>query len=87
MFHIEGFMIAMALLFMIFLQDNMLHHKQEERKLKRIEGDIVKKQRLLRRVMHDYDKGELKGRFSLRKISVGSDRIGTKLNPCTGFRY
>ena len=38
----------------------MLHHKQEERKLKRIEGDIVKKQRLLRRVMHDYDNGEVK---------------------------
>jgi hypothetical protein len=37
----------------------MLHHKQEERKLKRIEGDIVKKQRLLRRVMQDYDNGEL----------------------------
>lgn len=35
----------------------MLQHKQEERKLKRIEGDIVKKQRLLRRVMHDYDNG------------------------------
>ena len=44
-------------IFHILSQDNMLQHKQEERKLKRIEGDIVKKQRLLRRVMHDYDSG------------------------------
>ena len=41
----------------------MLHHKQEERKLKRIEGDIVKKQRLLRRVMHGYDNGQRKSQF------------------------
>ena len=40
--------------------ENKLQNKQEERRLKRIEGDIVKKQRLLRRVMHDYENGKLK---------------------------
>ena len=49
--------VAEWYIFHILSQDNMLQHKQEERKLKRIEGDIVKKQRLLRRVMHDYDNG------------------------------
>ena len=29
----------------------------------------------------------IKGRFPLRTISMGSDRIGTKLNPRMGFRY
>ncbi|XP_046860570.1 leucine-rich repeat and IQ domain-containing protein 1-like isoform X4 [Xenia sp. Carnegie-2017] len=38
---------------MKIIQDNMLQHKQQERKLKRIEGDIVKKQRFLRQVMLD----------------------------------
>ncbi len=30
---------------------------------------------------------ESKGRFPLRKISIGSDRIGTKLKPRMGFGY
>ncbi len=33
------------------------------------------------------DKLHAKGRFPLRKISMGSDRIGTKFNPRMGFRY
>ena len=35
----------------------MWQHKQEERELKRIEGDIVKKQRQLRKTMQDYESG------------------------------
>ena len=33
----------------------MLQHKQEERELKRSEGDIIKKQHQLRRLMHNYE--------------------------------
>ena len=33
----------------------MLQHKQEERELKRYEGDIVKKQHHLRRTMAEYE--------------------------------
>ena len=33
----------------------MLQHKQEERELKRAEGDVIKKQHQLRRVMRDYE--------------------------------
>lgn len=33
----------------------MLQHKQGERELKRSEGDIIKKQQHLRRVMLDYE--------------------------------
>lgn len=37
----------------------MLQHKQQERKLKRIEGDIVKKQRFLRQVMLNNNDGKV----------------------------
>ena len=39
----------------------MLQHKQEERELKRYEGDIIKKQHQLRRTMGEYEnsKGDL----------------------------
>lgn len=33
----------------------MLQHKQEERELKRYEGDIIKKQHHLRRTMVEYE--------------------------------
>ena len=33
----------------------MLQHKQEERELKRYEGDIIKKQHHLRRTMAEYE--------------------------------
>ena len=44
----------------IALQDHMLQHKQEERELKRFEGDIIKKQNQLRRSMMDYENSELR---------------------------
>eukprot|EP00112_Aurelia_sp_Birch-Aquarium-sp1_P024018 Seg74.4 transcript_id=Seg74.4/GoldUCD/mRNA.D3Y31 product="hypothetical protein" protein_id=Seg74.4/GoldUCD/D3Y31 len=37
------------------IEDHMWQHKQEERELKRIEGDIIKKQRQLRKTMQDYE--------------------------------
>ena len=40
------------------LQDHMWQHKQEERELKRVEGDIIKNQRIVRMTLRDYDNGE-----------------------------
>ena len=36
----------------------MWQHKQEERELKRVEGDIVKNQRAVRRTLRDYENCE-----------------------------
>ena len=41
------------------LQDHMWQHKQEERELKRSEGDIIKSQRSLRKMLRDYENGKL----------------------------
>ena len=38
----------------------MLQHKQEERELKRYEGDIIKKQHQLRRTMVEYENSKEK---------------------------
>ncbi len=35
----------------------MWQHKQEERELKRAEGDIIKKQRHLNKTMQEYETG------------------------------
>ena len=35
----------------------MWQHKQEERELKRFEGDIIKNQRAVRKEMRDYENG------------------------------
>ena len=37
----------------------MWQHKQEERELKRVEGDIMKNQRSVRHVLRDYENGML----------------------------
>ena len=67
----------------------MLQHKQEERKLKRIEGDIVKKQRLLRRVMNNYDNGQF---FSSQQLAFCSlvrhckfNSVNSKLDTCKEY--
>ena len=39
-------------------QDHMWQHKQEERELKRIEGDVIKNQQAVRRTLRDYEAGE-----------------------------
>ncbi len=41
----------------------------------------------LQNVLNDGSYFGGKGRFPLRKISMGSDRIGTELKPRMGFRY
>ena len=35
----------------------MWQHKQEERELKRVEGDIIKNQRAVRHTLRDYENG------------------------------
>ncbi|XP_071952628.1 uncharacterized protein [Antedon mediterranea] len=37
------------------IEDHMWQHKQEERELKRFEGDVIKNQQHLRRTMRDYE--------------------------------
>jgi len=44
----------------------MLQHKQEERELKRYEGDIIKKQHQLRRTMAEYENS--KGKATVQYI-------------------
>ena len=39
-------------------QDHMWQHKQEERELKRVEGDIIKNQRAVRHTLRDFGTGE-----------------------------
>ena len=46
-------------MFLLWLQDHMWQHKQEERELKRVEGDIIKNQRTVRRSLRDYENGNL----------------------------
>ena len=38
-------------------QDHMWQHKQEERELKRVEGDIIKNQRAVRHTLRDFGNG------------------------------
>ncbi|XP_033125100.1 trichohyalin-like [Anneissia japonica] len=51
------------------IEDHMLQHKQEERELKRSEGDVIKNQQQLRRTMRDYENAILrKKQAEARKI-------------------
>lgn len=36
-------------------QDHMWQHKQEEREIKRVEGDVIKRKRALQRTMKEYE--------------------------------
>lgn len=36
----------------------MWQHKQEERELKRVEGDIIKNQRAVRRTIREFESGQ-----------------------------
>ncbi|XP_039274101.2 uncharacterized protein LOC120348058 [Styela clava] len=40
---------------MKIIEDHMWQHKQEEREIKRVEGDVIKKKRLLQRNMREYE--------------------------------
>ena len=48
---------VMAHILMFMLQDHMWQHKQEERELKRTEGDIIKNQRSVRQTLRDFENG------------------------------
>ncbi|XP_031559018.1 splicing regulatory glutamine/lysine-rich protein 1-like [Actinia tenebrosa] len=58
------------------VEDVMLQHKQEERELKRSEGDIIKKQQHLRRIMLDYENNIYKKkRGEEKKLSDNNTEI------------
>ncbi|KAK2156985.1 hypothetical protein LSH36_201g04045 [Paralvinella palmiformis] len=40
------------------IEDHMWQYKQQERELKRLEGDIIKNQREVRRSLRDYENGK-----------------------------
>lgn len=42
---------------LILTQDYMFHCKQQERELKRVEGDVLKEERNLKKAMKEYEKG------------------------------
>ena len=48
----------------------MLQHKQEERALKRYEGDIIKKQHQLRRTVEDLKNSKFKTAISSHTIVI-----------------
>ncbi|KAL5018192.1 hypothetical protein ScPMuIL_003914 [Solemya velum] len=61
------------------IEDHMWQHKQEERELKRIEGDIMKNQRAVRNTLRDFENTINKKRMlEERKLSVGMEKY-TKL--------
>ena len=61
----------------------MLQHKQEERELKRQEGDIIKKQHQLRRVMGDVNNSECKKKnFSLSKNQIKKQMYNVQNSFC-----
>ncbi|CAL1541051.1 unnamed protein product [Lymnaea stagnalis] len=49
------------------IEDHMWQHKQEERELKRVEGDIIKNQRAVRHTLRDYENAVNKKRLSEEK--------------------
>ncbi|KAH9495436.1 hypothetical protein Btru_015105 [Bulinus truncatus] len=49
------------------IEDHMWQHKQEERELKRIEGDIIKNQRSVRHTLRDYENAVNKKKLSEEK--------------------
>ncbi len=72
----------------------MLQHKQEERELKRYEGDIIKKQHHLRRTMVEYENSKGTLTFSVFKCSrthnmTALENISTRVdckNQCFDWR-
>ena len=66
---IDCFMYISVIVNLCTLQDYMWQHKQEERELKRIEGDVIKNQRAVRRTLRDYENG------SFLKIFLFSDYL------------
>ncbi|XP_013420487.1 myosin-11 [Lingula anatina] len=57
------------------VEDHMWQHKQEERELKRVEGDIIKNQRSVRRSLKDFEQAIAKKRFlEDRKFNQGMEK-------------
>jgi len=63
------------------IEDHMWQHKQEERELKRIEGDIIKNQRTVKRTLRDYENAINRKKMSeSRKILLGMDKSTQQQN-------
>ncbi|XP_064621413.1 trichohyalin-like isoform X1 [Lineus longissimus] len=57
------------------IEDHMWQHKQEERELKRAEGDIVKNQRAVRQTVRGFEQSINKKRFAEeKKLGVGLEK-------------
>ncbi|XP_071130925.1 uncharacterized protein LOC143044628 isoform X2 [Mytilus galloprovincialis] len=57
------------------IEDHMWQHKQEERELKRIEGDIIKNQRAVRHTMRDFENAINKKRLEEeKKLNQGLEK-------------
>ena len=57
------------------IEDHMWQHKQEERELKRIEGDIIKNQRAVRHTLRDFENAINKKRLEEeKKLNQGMEK-------------
>merc|ERR1711976_640329 len=57
------------------IEDHMWQHKQEERELKRVEGDIIKNQRTVRRSLRDYENAITRKRLAEdKKLDQGLEK-------------
>lgn len=57
------------------IEDHMWQHKQEERELKRTEGDIIKNQRAVRHTLRDFENAINKKRMAEeKKLSQGLEK-------------
>ncbi|XP_041363124.1 golgin subfamily A member 6-like protein 6 [Gigantopelta aegis] len=62
------------------IEDHMWQHKQEERELKRVEGDIIKNQRAVRHTLRDYENAITKKKLAEdKKFNHSMDKF-TKLS-------
>ncbi|XP_002735399.1 uncharacterized protein LOC100377077 [Saccoglossus kowalevskii] len=59
---------------MKIIEDHMWQHKQEERELKRSEGDIIKSRQHLRRTLRDYESAINRKRVSEEKKLTGTTK-------------
>ncbi|CAH1793579.1 unnamed protein product [Owenia fusiformis] len=57
------------------IEDHMWQHKQEERELKRVEGDVIKNQRTLRQSLREVEQEITKKRMAEeRKLNIGLEK-------------
>ncbi|KAK6192743.1 hypothetical protein SNE40_004165 [Patella caerulea] len=65
------------------IEDLMWQHKQEERELKRTEGDIVKNQQIVRHTLRDYEHAINKKKMAeAKKLSHSLDKYSVTTRSC-----